>query len=52
MIGVGFFFLLQIKEQGVPLSFKGSPYWMAPEVNLMLDAIFKEVTTDLYYFVV
>lgn len=27
---------LQITGQSCPLSFKGSPYWMAPEVSIVL----------------
>lgn len=33
-------YALQITGQSCPLSFKGSPYWMAPEVRLIETFIF------------
>lgn len=39
--------ILQITGQSCPLSFKGSPYWMAPEVNerqfISLFDLFKSI---------
>jgi len=30
---------MQITAQSGPLSFKGSPYWMAPEVSMLLQPV-------------
>lgn len=36
-----------VKEQGVPLSFKGSPYWMAPEVIMQRNTGY-EFAVDIW----
>lgn len=34
---------LQITGQSCPLSFKGNPYWMAPEVGIVIEFVLASI---------